>query len=61
MDTNKIFKDEDLVFLDKLKKIDKISRKLGWYYTKFGLPLDSDERMIKHKKDIQKMIDVLKK
>lgn len=50
----------DLLLLDKLKKIDKISRKIGGYYTRFGLPLDSEERMMKHRKEILQMIKVLK-
>jgi len=50
----------DLLLLDKLKKIDKISRKIGGYYTGFGLPLDTEERMIKHRKEIFQMIKVLK-
>lgn len=61
MKKNENFKEEDLIFLKKLKKIDKIARTIGWYYTLFGLPLDSEERIIKHKKEIQKMINILKK
>jgi len=50
----------DLLLLEKLKKIDKIARKIGGYYTGFGLPLDNDETILKHRKEIEKMIKVLK-
>ena len=50
----------DLLLLEKLKKIDKIARKIGGYYAGFGLPLDNDETILKHRKEIEKMIKILK-
>jgi hypothetical protein len=50
----------DLLLLEKLKKIDKIARRIGGYYCGFGLPLDNDKRILKHINEIKKMIKVLK-
>jgi len=47
--------------LEKLKKIDQIARSINGYYTRFGLPLDSKERMEKHKKEIDKMLKIIEK
>ena len=51
---------EDSLLLEKLKKIDKIAREIGGYYTGFGLPLADENQMKKHDKEIKKMIKILK-
>lgn len=55
-----IFDNNELLVLDKLKKINKIARSVRWYYTGFGLPVESDEQIIKHSKEIKMMIKVFK-
>jgi hypothetical protein len=60
MNESNITDTSDLLLLKKLKKIDKIARTIGGYYTGFGLPLEDDEMISKHRKEIEKMIKILK-